>query len=115
MGSINLNGPSGNQAESAMSLRWRLNDHLGLRHERDRTSCLVRYLGLPDHRAASAMNRGCLAENFAADRGRRQEVGLRFDRGRAGTWSEAEHRRSGTQRVGEGHDGTAMQDRRPGA
>jgi hypothetical protein len=76
MGSINLNGPSGNQTESAMSLRRRLKDHLGLRHERNRAPGLVRYLGLPDHRAASAMNRACLAENFAADRSRRQEIGL---------------------------------------
>jgi hypothetical protein len=103
MGSINLNGPSGNQTESAMSLRQRLKDHLGLRHERDRTSRLVRYLGLPDHGAPTAMNRGCLTDDFAADRSRRQEVGLRFNRGRAGIWSEVEHGLSGTQRVGEGH------------
>jgi hypothetical protein len=34
---------------------------------------------------------------------------------RRACWSEVEHRRSGRQRVGERHDGTAMQDRRPGA
>src|SRR4051794_28473115 len=54
--------------------------HLGLGHDRDQAAGLGADAGLPDLRAPAAMDRRRLADQRAADRRRRDEVGLALDR-----------------------------------
>src|SRR5512135_145673 len=89
--------------------------HLRLRDERHQLARLRGEPRLPHHRGSAAMHRGALGAHARVDRRRREEVGLRLDRRGARARREVDERADRAQRVGEGHDGAAVQHAADGA
>lgn len=86
--------------------------HLRLGDERDEPAVRGGDARRPNLRAASAMDRRRLADEPRAERRAGDEVGLAFERRRAGAGGQVEDRAGGAERVGKRHERAAMHDRR---
>src|SRR3954468_16093341 len=85
--------------------------HLGLDHERHDTAFRRRDPGLPYHRAHPPVDGRGLANDLAADGRGGEKIGLRLDGGRPGALRKIEDRGGSAERIGKGHDGSAMEHR----
>src|ERR1035438_3029 len=84
-------------------------DELRLRHDRAQLAFGASDRRLPDHRGATAMQGHALADDPGIHASSGDEFGARVGRGRALARSEVGDRSHGTERVGEGHGGAAVE------
>ena len=84
--------------------------HLRLGNNRAQFACFRFHQCLPHHRGSPAMERCALADDPSTRRDGTKKIGLRFDRRRACTFRKIYDGGHRTERIGECHHRTAVQD-----